>query len=48
MSITGWLEESTGQYWGRPVDIIFANNKMYISDDYSGSIYIVSQQAPGS
>ncbi len=39
--ITGWLDESTGQAWGRPVDIIFATGKMYISDDSSGSIYEV-------
>ncbi|MHB8858788.1 MAG: PQQ-dependent sugar dehydrogenase [Thermoleophilia bacterium] len=42
--ITGWLDPASGQAWGRPVDIIFANNKMYISDDTSGSIYIVRQQ----
>ncbi|MDO8735944.1 MAG: PQQ-dependent sugar dehydrogenase [Thermoleophilia bacterium] len=39
--VTGWLDERTGSAWGRPVDIMFANNKMYISDDASGSIYIV-------
>ena len=41
--ITGWLDPNSGDYWGRPVDIIFANNKMYISDDFSGSIYEVSR-----
>ncbi|MHB8791804.1 MAG: PQQ-dependent sugar dehydrogenase [Thermoleophilia bacterium] len=40
--ITGWLDEATGEAWGRPVDILFANNRMYISDDSSGSIYTVS------
>lgn len=39
--ITGWLDEKTGEAWGRPVDILFANNKMYITDDSSGSIYEV-------
>lgn len=39
--ITGWLDEETGKAWGRPVDILFANNRMYISDDSSGSIYVV-------
>lgn len=37
--ITGWLDEKTSKAWGRPVDIMFADNKMYITDDMSGSIY---------
>lgn len=41
---TGWLDPGSGNSWGRPVDIIFAMNKMYISDDSRGSIYIVRQQ----
>jgi glucose/arabinose dehydrogenase len=39
--ISGWLDEATGQAWGRPVDIIFADGKMYVSDDAGGSIYRV-------
>ncbi len=39
--ITGWLDEKTGEVWGRRVDILFANNRMYITDDSSGSIYEV-------
>ncbi|MHB8169250.1 MAG: PQQ-dependent sugar dehydrogenase [Thermoleophilia bacterium] len=39
--ISGCLDEATGQAWGRPVDIIFANGKMYVSDDAGGSIYRV-------
>lgn len=39
--LEGWLDEETGEAWGRPVDILFANNRMYISDDSGGSIYIV-------
>jgi glucose/arabinose dehydrogenase len=41
--ITGWLDQQSGSAWGRPVDIFFANNKMYISDDSSGSIYVVQK-----
>ena len=40
--ITGWLDQSSGNYWGRPVDILFAGNNMYVSDDYSGTIYRVT------
>ncbi|MFA5802298.1 MAG: PQQ-dependent sugar dehydrogenase [Thermoleophilia bacterium] len=42
--ITGWLDEKTGKSWGRPVDILFVDNKMYISDDTSGMIYRVSRE----
>jgi len=42
--ITGWLDEESGKAWGRPVDILFTNNKMFISDDASGSIYIVQPE----
>ena len=42
--ITGWIDEQSGDYWGRPVDILFENNKMYISDDSSGSIYRVTRE----
>lgn len=42
--ITGWLDEKTGKAWGRPVDILFVNNKMYVSDDAGGSIYRVSRE----
>jgi glucose/arabinose dehydrogenase len=42
--ITGWLDEDSGDAWGRPVDILFANNRMYISDDSSGSIYMVQPE----
>lgn len=41
--ITGWLDEKTGKSWGRPVDILFVDNKMYITDDSSGSIYRVTR-----
>ena len=41
---SGWLDRGAGKYWGRPFDIIFANNRICISDDYCGSIYIVNWQ----
>ncbi len=41
--ITGWLDKATGTAWGRPVDIIFAEGKMYVSDDAGGSIYRVER-----
>jgi len=38
--IDGWLNEATQEVWGRPVDLIFAEDgSMLISDDYSGTIY---------
>lgn len=41
--ITGWLvSEETEEQWGRPVDIIQGpDNAVYISDDFSGTIYRV-------
>ena len=41
--ITGWMDQ-TG-VWGRPVDILFVGQDMYITDDYSGSIYRVTLEA---
>jgi glucose/arabinose dehydrogenase len=39
--ITGWILPD-GSVWGRPVDVIFDDQGiMYISDDYSGTIYRV-------
>jgi glucose/arabinose dehydrogenase len=36
---TGWLDESTGKAWGRPVDIaIAADGTLLISDDTAGAI----------
>lgn len=40
--ITGWLEP--GGTWGRPVDILFSGNKMYITDDAGGAIYRVAPE----
>ena len=42
--ITGWLVED-GTAWGRPVDVQFyQQDKMLITDDKSGSIYIVTKK----
>ncbi len=39
--ITGWLVN--GQYWGRPVDVVFGKDgAMYISDDAGGAVYRVT------
>jgi glucose/arabinose dehydrogenase len=39
--ITGWLEEQSQRAWGRPVDVKPSEDgkSLYISDDYSGTIY---------
>jgi Glucose/sorbosone dehydrogenases len=44
--VTGWLDEQSQRTWGRPVDVKpSADGKsLYISDDYSGTIY---QLRPG-
>lgn len=42
--ISGWLLP-TGKRWGRPVDVeIAADGSMFISDDYTGTIYRVSYE----
>jgi glucose/arabinose dehydrogenase len=41
--ITGW-QDASGKVWGRPVDILFVDHNMYVSDDYSGAIYRVSPE----
>jgi len=41
--ITGWLQGSTGAAaLGRPVDIVFHEGVMYVSDDKAGVIYKVT------
>jgi glucose/arabinose dehydrogenase len=42
--VTGWL---TGGVWGRPVDAAVApDGGLYLSDDYSGTIYKLTYAAP--
>lgn len=39
----GWLDEATGTYRGRPVDVAVAKDgSLLISDDYAGAIYRVT------
>jgi glucose/arabinose dehydrogenase len=42
--VTGWLNEDTGEIWGRPVDVVAdVEGHLLISDDYSGTIYKMSE-----
>jgi glucose/arabinose dehydrogenase len=42
----GWLDEKTGSYRGRPVDVaIMKDGSMLISDDHAGAIYRVTYRA---
>lgn len=37
---TGWLDEATGEAWGRPVDVLVGDDgALYVSDDRTGAIY---------
>jgi glucose/arabinose dehydrogenase len=39
----GWLDDATGTYRGRPVDVaVGKDGSLYISDDYAGAIYRVT------
>lgn len=39
----GWLDESTGLYRGRPVDVaMMKDGSMLVSDDFAGAIYRIS------
>jgi glucose/arabinose dehydrogenase len=39
----GWLDESTGEYLGRPVDVVqFLDGSILVSDDLAGAIYRIS------
>jgi glucose/arabinose dehydrogenase len=41
----GWLDESTGTYRGRPVDVaVMKDGSLLVSDDYAGAIYRVTYQ----
>ena len=40
---TGWLDEATGEYRGRPMDIAFLNDgSMLVSDDFAGAIWRIA------
>ena len=39
----GWLDDETGQYRGRPVDVaMMKDGSLLVSDDYAGAIYRVT------
>lgn len=39
----GWLDESTGEYRGRPMDIAFlSDGSMLVSDDFAGAIWRIA------
>lgn len=39
----GWLNDETGEYSGRPVDVaVLKDGSLLVSDDYSGAIYRIS------
>ena len=43
----GWLDDTTGTYRGRPVDVQMAKDgSLLVSDDYAGAIYRISYTAP--
>ena len=43
----GWLNDDTGEYSGRPVDVAeLADGSLLVSDDYAGAIYRISYSAP--
>ncbi|MFQ5567445.1 MAG: PQQ-dependent sugar dehydrogenase, partial [Paracoccaceae bacterium] len=44
----GWLDESAGEYFGRPVDIAqLRDGSLLVSDDLAGAIYRITYEAPG-
>ena len=43
----GWLDDQTGTYRGRPVDVaVGKDGSLFISDDYAGAIYRITYSAP--
>ena len=43
----GWLDESTGEYRGRPMDIAFLKDgSMLVSDDFAGAIWRIAYNPP--
>jgi len=42
---SGWLDDETQKYWGRPVDVLLlADGSMLVSDDHAGVIYRITYQ----
>ncbi|TBN38351.1 sorbosone dehydrogenase [Paracoccus subflavus] len=45
----GWLDEQTGEYRGRPMDIAFLRDgSMLVSDDYAGAIWRIAYTGDAS
>ena len=43
----GWLDEETGEYLGRPVDVAqLKDGSLLVSDDLAGAIYRISYAKP--
>jgi glucose/arabinose dehydrogenase len=43
----GWLDDNTGTYRGRPVDVaVMKDGSVLVSDDYAGAIYRITYTAP--
>ncbi|MEM8790542.1 MAG: PQQ-dependent sugar dehydrogenase [Pseudomonadota bacterium] len=43
----GWLDEETGEYLGRPVDVaVLKDGSLLVSDDLAGAVYRISYSAP--
>lgn len=43
----GWLDDNTGTYRGRPVDVaVMKDGSLLVSDDYAGAIYRITYSAP--
>ena len=41
----GWLDEETGEYYGRPVDVVqYLDGSLLVSDDTAGAIYRISYE----
>ena len=45
--IEGWLDESTQEFTGRPVDLtLLPDGSMLVSDDFSGAVYRIAYESP--
>lgn len=43
----GWLDDNTGTYRGRPVDVaVMKDGSLLVSDDYAGALYRITYTAP--
>lgn len=45
--LSGWLDDATGEHWGRPVaPLVGADGALYLSDDIAGAIYRITWNGP--